>query len=403
MQKEAPKPLSWSSGNGLQIAVVMILLLSFSSCSVKTLGTEYPYQKIAVGAGPEDLILDNSTDPPRLLVSCDARRDNEPPQAGIWGLDLATGLATELPRIREPEFLVFHPHGIDLVRSEREDSGGVDLSDSSGAFDSTLAGQAPAPILYVISHDDERNIHSIYSYQVFADHLLYIRSWTDPLLVSPNAVCVLADGTLLVTNDSGKRGNRLEALLKQRKSNVVAWNPQTDRWGVVAGDLAYANGITSRGEGVYVATTRQNRVFSYHWNGSELTDRKEIAKVPGADNLRWDGNDLLVAGHPNIIAFVRHAGSASKKSPVEVWRVTVSPEKPAVKARSKARSSQDSGITDNTQAMEESVYKGPAARLIYATDGEPISASATALIYQNHLYLSQVFDPFILKVELPQP
>ncbi|MCK5136316.1 MAG: hypothetical protein KAR19_11060 [Bacteroidales bacterium] len=37
---------------------------------------------------------------------------------------------------------------------------------------------------------------------------------------------------------------------------------------------------------------------------------------------------------------------------------------------------------------------------LYYSDGSTISAGSTALIFENHLYICQVFDPFILKVEL---
>jgi hypothetical protein len=37
---------------------------------------------------------------------------------------------------------------------------------------------------------------------------------------------------------------------------------------------------------------------------------------------------------------------------------------------------------------------------LYFTDGTQISAGSTALIWEEYLYISQVFDPFILKVHL---
>ncbi len=399
-------PSNWSRCS-LAVAANVLFLLFLGSCGSQPLGEDWPTHKIAVGAGPEDLLLDTFSGPPRLLVSCDARRKNEPPAAGIWALDLTTKTAKELPRIGEPEYLIFHPHGIDLREPGPQPRSGVSsdapqgsdasstrlLSDAGNTFapDSTGDGNSAEvaglarPVLYVISHDDDRNIHSVLAYLVFPDHLEYLRSWTDPLLNSPNAVCALADGSLLVTNDSGKRGNSLEALLKRKKSTVVAWSAKTGRWGVAAGELAYANGITSRGEGVYVATTRQNRIFQYQWDGEKLFGQRELATVHGADNLRWDEDDLLVAGHPNILAFVRHASSAKRKSPVQVW-----PVKPTVAGE---------GAESNSFGAQP--INHPAV-LIYATDGKPISAAATALTYQGKLYLSQVFDSFVLEVLLPE-
>lgn len=342
------------------------------SCGISQLGREWPSQRVPVGAGPEDLVLDTLTSQPRLLVSCDARRASEPPAAGIWALDLTTRQSRELPRLGEPESLVFHPHGLDLAQQAFALSSFSRQSVVSGEGPLAPSQGQPVPILYVISHDDERDVHSVIAYQVFADHLQFVRSWTDPLLNSPNALTVLEDGTLLVTNDSGVRGSRTEALLKRRKSTVVAWNAARNAWWEAADNLAYANGIVCRGSEVFVASTRQSQVFGYRWDGEKLNNPVTLADVAGADNLRWDGQDLLVAGHPNILAFVRHAGSAARKSPVEVWRMTTP------------------GQSDSSMVKR-----------LYANDGSAISGAATALIWQGHLYLSQVFDPFVLVVELP--
>jgi len=374
------KRSNWSGNSAapsLYLSCLFILSCLFSGCGISQLGTEWPSQRLPVGAGPEDLVLDTLTTQPRLLVSSDARRASEPQAAGIWALDLASRQTRELPRHGEPDSLVFHPHGIDLVLQPLPPQS---LPSQPIPRQAGVSGEGalppsegqPVPLLYVISHDDERDVHSVIAYQVFADHLQYLRSWTDPLLNSPNALTVLEDGTLLVTNDSGVRGSRTEALFKRRKSTVVAWTASRNAWWEVADNLAYANGIVCRGSEVFVASTRQSQVFAYRWDGERLVEPLALADVPGADNLRWDGQDLLVAGHPNILAFVRHAGSAARKSPVEVWRIAAPCQrKPTLPQR------------------------------LYANDGSAISGAATALIWQDRLYLSQVFDPFVLAVDLP--
>ncbi|MBI1192154.1 MAG: hypothetical protein GC205_03115 [Bacteroidetes bacterium] len=413
MHLEEVKPLSWfGAGINAQKHSPALLLISLtllvSGCRTAQLGEDWPSQKLTVCAGPEDLVLDTFRTEPRLLVSCDARRTEEPQQAGIWSLDLTSSHTVELPRFGEPEPFVFHPHGLDLVRQPLPD--GVQGAAPAAQPAEAAPGEEPlrpnlneaVPLLYVISHDDANNVHSVLVYRVFDDRLQYLRSWTDPLLNSPNAVAVLDDGTLLVTNDSGKRGNRFEALFKRKKSTVVAWNAFKNRWWVVADQLAYANGIETRGSEVYVATTRQSRVFSYRWDGESLLDRRELAKVPGADNLRWDGNDLLVAGHPSILAFVRHAGSAQKKSPIEVWRVATGLHEgpgPSGTAAPTNPTNPTNPATPGAQPTPST--RQPAPQLIFANDGHTISGAATALIWAGHLYLSQVFDPFVLKVALP--
>jgi hypothetical protein len=41
-------------------------------------------------------------------------------------------------------------------------------------------------------------------------------------------------------------------------------------------------------------------------------------------------------------------------------------------------------------------------KVLFSDDGKKISAASTALIYDGHLYISQVFDDFILKVALKE-
>jgi hypothetical protein len=300
-------------------------------------------KQIEVGSGPEDILIDNSVSPSRLLVSCDARRESEPEQAGIWVIDPQTSSAFELERKGEPVGMVFHPHGIDLF----EDN------------------------LYVISHNDDKDVHSIIIYKVNHDQLLYIKTLNHPLLNSPNALTILPGENLLITNDSGKRGNKLEALLKKKKSTVIHYDASLDSFTVAAKDLAYANGITWRGSKIYVATTRQHTLFEFDYVEGKLENRKGIAYIKGMDNLRWYKDQLLTTSHPKVLQFIKHAKSINNKSECDVW--LINPEL-------------------NTQ---ERIFGSPVDPELNS-----ISAASTALIFNGKLYIAQVFDSFILEVQL---
>lgn len=296
---------------------------------------------IVVGAGPEDMVLDETDN--RLLVSCDARRESESPRAEIYAIDLATDRAAVLPRTNEPTDLVFHPHGIDLW---------------IGSFGERR--------LSVISHDDEAEKHAVIQYTVTDKALVFERIIWSPLLNSPNSVVSLANGSLLVTNDSGKRGSRMEALLKKKRSTIIHL-PLKGEAVVAAKKLAYANGITRDDDFVYVTTTRQHTVFRYRFGDGQLIDRAEVCEIKGGDNLRWDGTHLLTTSHPKAYAFVKHVKKSSNKSPSVVYRIDPS----------------DGG-----------------RKILYANDGREISGASTAIIHGGNLYISQVFDPFVLKVKL---
>ena len=64
--------------------LLFVLLLPFFSISQS-------YEKITVGAGPEDFVLDTFQGNERLIISCDERRDKDSiVQGDIWTLDIKT-------------------------------------------------------------------------------------------------------------------------------------------------------------------------------------------------------------------------------------------------------------------------------------------------------------------------
>ena len=87
----------------------------------------------------------------------------------------------------------------------------------------------------------------------------------------------------------------------------------------------------------------------------------------GYDNITISGNDLIIVAHPKPLKFLAHMKNAAKPSP---------------------------GITYAVN------YNTLASRVIFADDGKRISCNSTGLIYKNKLYIAQVFEPFILEVDL---
>ena len=89
--------------------------------------------------------------------------------------------------------------------------------------------------------------------------------------------------------------------------------------------------------------------------------------MKGADNIRLDGTNLVVAGHLKFGKFLKHMKNSNKKSPTAIFTI-------------------------NKDTHE--------TNLLYYNTGEVISAASTGLIYDHKLYIAQVFDNFILEVNL---
>lgn len=317
------------------------LLLTVAACTPIPQSTRYTQtEKIAVGYGPED--IDINPESKELFVSCNARRKKEPYQGDIYLVDTQNADQTiKLNREDEPEGFVFNPHGIYFMKN------------GEGEW------------LYVISHDDEADVHSVYLYEYTREKLYFKRAYNHPLLVSPNALAVQRNGSFFVSNDAGKRGDYKEVIFKKKRSKIIYCDGK-DNWKVAADKIVFANGIALKGNTAYVATTAHKALFQYRIVDGKLVDRKVVASIQGLDNIRFDGDDLIVPAHPRNIAFVRHFGNSKNLSPSVIYRI--SPE--------------------------------GKSEVIYSDKGKQISAAATGLILDGQLYISQVFDPFLLKVDL---
>ncbi len=132
----------------------------------------------------------------------------------------------------------------------------------------------------------------------------------------------------------------------------------------------YPNGITSHDSKVYVASTLEGKVYSFDLDSGKLSNKQTIAKIKGGDNLRWDGDKLTLAAHLQFGKFLKHYKHAEKHSPSAIYNID--PAK---------------GTTE----------------LLYFNQGSQIDASSTGLVYGKTLFVTGVFEPKVIEVQLTQP
>lgn len=335
--------------------LLAVVILMAASC--RTTLPEAPLSKtskITVAPGTEDLVLDESQDTPRLIVSCAPRRKDLKDAGGFFAVNLETGQVSALEMIGLPEGLQLAPHGIDLTYNNK----GV-------------------PVLYVVNHQDipdsKKHENSILVFQVQKEHLRYMDQYKAPELVSPNEVAALPDGSVYVTNDSkhAKMGFTwlMEKLFKMRSSKIAYRTPDGN-WKIV-GDkrLAYANGIQAFEDKVMIATTQKKEliVFKRDSQTGELTAQRNVGAINGLDNITVINDSLILSpSHPSQGKFLKHAKKAENPSPGITWLIN----------------------------LNNGHY-----RPIYVTDGTEISANSVSLYYDGKLYIGQVFEDFLLVVD----
>ena len=304
-------------------------------------------RKIQTGPGPEDFVLDTWHGQPRFLISSHERREPAP-GGDIYFYVPESGDAGIMNRTGEPGRLTaFKPHGMDIRHT---------------------AGDT---YLYVILHDPygsgERKENAIGVYRVLEDKLEMVQMLEDAEhLWSPNDLSVLENGDIYLTNDY--RG-KLDLYFKRQASEIAFYDAKTEKWQIVADELAFANGILAEPDQVFVTTTLGNQVLLYPRNADgTFGECQLVTTLKGGDNLTRYGKHLLVTAHFNDFAFLKHSKDPEKPAPTVVMRIT--PETGMKKA-------------------------------IYVNSGEFISAASTACIYNDKIYISQVFDPFLVVCDAP--
>lgn len=327
----------------MRIVAIAALCLALVSC------VETPLPDVAevihTGPGPEDLVHDYFQGRNRLLISCNSRDGvTEYGEIEAWDLGSADTISHVLPRIGYPEGLPFNPHGIDLIWRE----GNV--------------------YLYAVNHyRDEADRSSVVIFRVESGALIFEKEVANDLIATPNAVSAHSNGGFYVTNDGTSTTPALLEFLMNNFNGSVAYCDYDGNCSTVAGGLTYPNGISWQGDDLYVATSAHKAIFRYDvFAPDSLSDKEKIARGLGFDNLRLYENDwMITTQHTDLGAFLLHAFAGNARSPFKVL------------------------------AMDRAT--GELVPLFYS-DGSFMSSASTGLLIGNELFIAQVFEPFILKI-----
>jgi hypothetical protein len=328
--------------NSLRSFVFILAMSIFLSAMAPRAAGQYVVDRIPLQPGPEDMVLDTLHGEPALLISCCERRETNKDFGEILRYGIHSGEQEILERHLEPEDILFRPHGIYL----------------------------DGDLLYVISHENEPDDHPVLVYRLEEDHLEFVELIQTGHQHSPNALVIGPDKEIYLVNDSGKRGSMMEKALRRKRASVVRLTKNSHgiwKGEMVADRLGYPAGINRIGDQLYVGDALLHKIHVYQINREGLSPVGELSKLKGNDNIRIYQGQLLTPGHVSALKFIRHAKKSGRKSPVDVY------------------------LADPASGE---------IRTIYSNDGSAISGGSTAIVFENHLYICQVFDPFILKVEL---
>jgi arylesterase/paraoxonase len=340
---------------GLILGILLLLTLKalYNFGAFRNPTTSYTNSLLIEGIqGPEDITIDYERG--ILFISSDDRRarmQGKEVKGGIYTINLIEESLTPKKISPTLEF-EFNPHGISLYK-----------------------GALGIARLFVINHRSTGHFIEIFDYR--NGQLRHLESLTGPELKSPNDIVAVGIRAFYFTNDHGlEQGfKRLSSdLLKKGTASVGYFDGKSYR--IVAENLNYANGINTSQDGdiVFVTETTGKKIsaFQRSYTNGTLSLLHSLDLNTGADNIEInEDGSLLIAAHPNMLAFMRHAKDIKNNSPSQVLHLTYSPK---------------TGFENLKEILTD--------------DGKLLSGSSTAAFHGGRLFISNVFDPKLLMVEM---
>jgi arylesterase/paraoxonase len=131
--------------------------------------------------------------------------------------------------------------------------------------------------------------------------------------------------------------------------------------------------ISPDGQTVYVAATVGQKIYVYDRdrNTGDLSLRSTIDVGTGVDNIEIDlRGDLWVGSHPKLLTFVKYSKDPGVLSPSQVIKV-------------------EKKTPDQYDVKE-----------IYLNNGQPMSGSSVAAVFEDTLLIGSVFDERFLLCNL---
>jgi len=303
-------------------------------------------QVINTSAGPEDIVLDKSGSP-RLIISCGDffNIGNENRTGAIHYYDIEQDVAGKFNIVGLPAGIQFFPHGIALHPKEKR--------------------------LYVIVHDRNSKSSSVVVFNIQGNDLQFAEEIRSKKFIksSANDLTVTDDGNVYLTNAGSFNPLTLVTRALFIRPFITHYDPKTKKFRK-ARYTWFGNGIHAMGDKLYYvdAIWKCIREMKINENG-RLSMIRKIKVARTLDNISYYEGKLYIPSHNSLKKLKKARNDHNVKPPFSVHEV------------------------DLATGTSKSIYT--------STDGKPISAVSTSLRYGDDLYLSQIFDAFIIKMKYP--
>lgn len=201
--------------------------------------------------------------------------------------------------------------------------------------------------LYAITHQPKEMVAK---YKITDDTLYFIKLFKNKLLEKINDISVYKGG-FLVSNYMTIKGN-------------IAYIDSSDQGEILISNIKFPNGVCALNDSLFFySSSIENSLVKCEMNKQGVFSEQKILRVKGPDNIIANNQYLFVTGHNNLWKLRNHAKHGKKKSPCTIFRVNL-----------------DNGKSEK----------------IFYSNGELISAASSAAIYKGKLFVSQIFENYLL-------
>ena len=285
--------------------------------------------------GPEAIQLDH--DSGMLYFISHEFCSSNPEPGTIYYLDLNQDTLEPLEfSISGPED--FHPHGLSYFKSS-------------------------SAMQYLFTNNHRKDgTHTVEVFEIVNPaRLKHISTVQSDLLTSPNDLVAVSPNQFYITNDGRSHNTSsraIDAFFNIRGGQVLFYDG--DKLKVVVDRLNFPNGITYHQASMrlFVAESLSGQISTYYrLENNRLQPGNSISLATGIDNLSLNGNQLVLASHPNLLALSKYKKNQDYASPSVVYSLSLDLAK---------------------------------SEVIFESSGESISGVSAAVRYRQYLILGNV-------------
>jgi hypothetical protein len=302
---------------------------------------------IQVGVGPEDMVLDTLMGKERLIISCnDWRKEGSEP--GLWEYDFKTEKAKQLTVIFPTTEFKLRPHGVHLA------NGHLFVVNHPQADDPMNKGKKRKDIIK----------QEILRFRVMGDSLVMETAYRHKHIKAPNDVYAISSSEFYWTNFKIFGGN----VCKYKDGVIEKVHGRGRMHNGLQLIEVKVDGTDSIRPYMISSTILGSHVYRTELFGKGKT--KNVGKVKGGDNfsITKEGT-LLLTGHAQVGNLSDYRDRKIDKIPSNVYELDLS---------------KNQDVQTN----------------IYSNDGSVISACTTAIRYKGFMYMSPLYDAYIIKTKI---